>query len=69
MSDKTDRERALEYLKDLKTDAEIELEGVQEEERRLMTRIQFIVHDIARIWQHNDRQALADVLREMERHK
>jgi len=45
------------------------LEGVQEEERRLMTRIQFIVHDIARIWQHNDRQALADILREMERHK
>jgi len=69
VSDKTDRERALEYLKTLKTDAEIEVLDLEEEARNLGRYISEIDDEIAEIERGDDPQALADILREMERHK
>jgi len=69
VSDKTDQERVLEYLKDLKTDAELELESMQAEARRQELHISGIDDQIADIERGDDPQALADVLQEMERHK
>ncbi len=68
MSDKTSQERALEYLKTLKTDAEIEVLDLEEEARNLGRYISEIDDEIAEIERGDDPQALADVLREMERH-
>jgi hypothetical protein len=69
VSDKTDQERALEYLKTLKTDAEIEVLDLEEEARNLGRYISEIDDEIAEIERGDDPQALADVLREMEQHK
>jgi len=69
VSDKTDQERALEYLKDLKTDAEIELESMQAEARRQELHISRIDDEIADIERGDRPQAVALLLKRMERHK
>jgi hypothetical protein len=69
VSDKTDQERALAYLQDLKADALIEVLDLEEEARNLERYISEIDDEIAEIERGDDPQALADVLREMERHK
>jgi hypothetical protein len=69
MSDKTDRERALEYLRIRLSDAEIDLDDAHDAVRDIELRISVIENDIGRVQYRNDPQALADILREMERHK
>ncbi|MEY4095702.1 MAG: hypothetical protein RLZZ53_2901 [Acidobacteriota bacterium] len=69
MSDKTDQERALAYLRIRLSDAEIDLDDAHDAVRDIELRISVIENDIGRVQYRNDPQALADILREMERHK
>ena len=69
MSDKTDQERAMEYLRNRLSDAEIDLDDAHDAVRDIELRISVIENDIGRVQYRNDPEALADILREMERHK
>ena len=61
MSDKTDQERVLEYLRERLLDAEITLEYTEERARRLVTYISQIQDDLAAA-ENNDADVIADKL-------